>query len=80
MSGSVAANGGVKYAVGDTLTLAVGDRMNGNRILGQHTPYMSGNASGDDKETFVPDSEKLIRLSASVKGQPSKSILPPAIP
>ncbi|UWP60041.1 ABC transporter permease [Ruminococcus gauvreauii] len=58
VSGSVAANGGVKYAVGDTLTLAVGDRMNGNRILGQHTPYMSGNASGDDKETFVPDSEK----------------------
>ncbi|MCH1983952.1 FtsX-like permease family protein [Ruminococcus sp. OA3] len=58
ISASVAANGGVKYAVGDTLTLAVGNRMNGNELLWQHTPYMSGGESGGEKETFIPDSEK----------------------
>lgn len=52
ISGSVAANGGVKFAVGDTLTLAVGNRMNGNEILGQQNPYTSGD------ETFVPQDER----------------------
>ncbi|MRN56368.1 ABC transporter permease [Paenibacillus monticola] len=46
--GHVAAKGGVRFRVGDTLSLAVGSRMNGNKNLGQHTPYISG------KETLVP--------------------------
>lgn len=52
VSGSVAANGGVKFAVGDTLSLAVGSRMNGNANLGQHDPYTAGG------ETLVPQDER----------------------
>ena len=48
----VAAKGGVRFKVGDTLTLAVGHRMDGNKALGQHDPYVSG------KETLVPKTEK----------------------
>ena len=48
----VEANGGVKFVVGDTLSLAVGSRMDGNKILGQHDPYISG------KETLVPKAER----------------------
>lgn len=56
--GHVAANGGVKLAVGDTLSLAVGSRMNGNRNLGQHDPYISGDGLGKVKETLVPKAER----------------------
>ena len=52
VSGSVAANGGVKFAVGDTLSLVVGSRMEVNKNLGQHDPYIFG------KETLVPQDEK----------------------
>ncbi|MBC3797688.1 ABC transporter permease [Acetobacterium tundrae] len=52
VSGSVAANGGVKFAVGDTLSLAVGSRISGNETLGQHDPYTSGG------ETLVPKDER----------------------
>lgn len=52
VSGSVAVNGGVKFSEGDTLSLAVGSRMDGNKNLGQHIPYISG------KETFVPEVER----------------------
>ncbi len=52
VSGSVASNGGVKISIGDTLSLAVGSRMNGKKILGQHDPYTSGG------ETFVPQDER----------------------
>lgn len=48
----VAANGGVKFAVGDKLSLAVGSRMNGNKNLGQHDPYISG------KETLMPKAKR----------------------
>jgi len=48
----VAANGGVKFSVGDTLSLAVGSRMDGDENLGQHDPYISG------KETLVPKAER----------------------
>ncbi|MBU3178521.1 FtsX-like permease family protein [Clostridium estertheticum] len=48
VSMSVEANGGVKFAEGDKLSLAVGSRMNGNKNLGQHDPYISG------KETLMP--------------------------
>ncbi|MHC1772155.1 MAG: ABC transporter permease [Flexilinea sp.] len=44
----VAAKGGVRFTVGDTLSFAVGSRMDGNKNLGQHDPYVSG------KETLVP--------------------------
>jgi putative ABC transport system permease protein len=43
---------GIKLRVGDTLNLAVGNRMSGNKNLGQHDPYISG------KETLVPKAEK----------------------
>ncbi|GIO39055.1 ABC transporter permease [Paenibacillus antibioticophila] len=52
VSGRVATNSGVKFAVGDKLTLAVGSRMTGNKKLGQHDPYLSG------KETLVPQDER----------------------
>lgn len=45
---SVEVKGGVKYAVGDKLSLAIGSRMDGNKKLGQQVPYISG------KETLVP--------------------------
>lgn len=48
----VAAKGGVRFTVGDTLSLAVGSRMDGNKNLGQHDPYISG------KETLVPKAER----------------------
>jgi putative ABC transport system permease protein len=49
---SVEANGGVKFAVGDKLSLAVESRINGNENLGQHAPYISGG------ETLVPKAER----------------------
>ncbi|ENJ9654495.1 FtsX-like permease family protein [Clostridium botulinum] len=52
----VAIKGGVKFAVGDTLSLAVGSRMNGNKNLGQHAPYISG------KETLVPKAERTYKV------------------
>ncbi|MEA4926579.1 MAG: ABC transporter permease [Syntrophomonadaceae bacterium] len=48
----VAANGGVKISVGDTLTLAVGTRQAGNETLNQHDPYRS------EEETLTPTVEK----------------------
>ena len=52
VSGSVMTKGGVSCKVGDTLTIAVGNRMDGNKKLGQGNPYISG------KETFVPKAER----------------------
>ena len=52
VSGSVMTKGGVQFKVGDTLTLAVGNRMGGDKKLGQHDPYISG------KETFVSKAER----------------------
>jgi putative ABC transport system permease protein len=54
----VAAKGGVRFKVGDTLSLAVGSRMDANKNLGQHDPYLSGGESGEGKETLVPKAEK----------------------
>ncbi|MDR3601381.1 MAG: FtsX-like permease family protein [Desulfosporosinus sp.] len=54
----VAANGGVKFAVGDKLSLAVGSRMDGNKNLGQHDLYISGGKPGKVKETLVPKAER----------------------
>jgi putative ABC transport system permease protein len=52
VSGSVTTKGGVQYAVGDTVSLAMGKRMNGNEKLGQNDPYTS------EGETFVPQDER----------------------
>lgn len=50
----LSANGGINYAVGDTLSLAVGDRVNGSGRLTQHTPYNPE----DGSEAVVPKAEK----------------------
>lgn len=52
VSGKTATNGGVSYTVGDTVSLSVGSRMNGNKELAQNDPYTSG------AETLVPRGEK----------------------
>lgn len=52
VSGKVTSDAGVSYGVGDTLTFAVGDRMNGNGKLSQSNPYTSGN------EVFLEREEK----------------------
>ena len=48
----IAANGGVKISIGDTLHLSVGNRMSGDQKLSQHEPYHAG------KETLVPMTDK----------------------
>ena len=55
-------NGGVKFSIGDTISLDVGNRMNGDRILGQHNPYMSGDEEGSFKEAFVPKKKKTYKV------------------
>lgn len=53
----VAANGGVKISVGDTLDLRVGTRQAGEgETLGQHDPYRSG------KESLTSASEKAYKV------------------
>lgn len=54
----VAANGGVKFSVGDKVSLAVGKRMGADKILGQHDPYLSGNLPDTFHETLVPEGIK----------------------
>ena len=56
VSGSVMTKGGVQLKVGDTLTLAAGNRMNGNKKLSQGDPYISG------KETLVPKAERTYKV------------------
>lgn len=51
VSGKVATDGGVKFSVGDTISLPVGNRMNGNEKLNQSDPY-----AGD--ETLVSQGER----------------------
>lgn len=54
----VAANGGVTFSVGDTLSLPIGSRIDGTKNLGQHDPYLSGDEPGTVKETLIPKTEK----------------------
>jgi putative ABC transport system permease protein len=51
--GHVAAKGGVRFKMGDTLALSVGSRMDGDKVLSQHDPFRSGG-----KEVLVPEGEK----------------------
>lgn len=54
----VAAKGGVRFTVGDTLSLAIGSRMEANENLGQHDLYISGDELGMVKETLIPKVER----------------------
>lgn len=56
VSGKVATDGGVKFAVGDTISLPVGNRMNGNDNLNQSDPYTVGD------ETFVSQGERSYKV------------------
>jgi len=58
----VAIKGGVRFKVGDTLTLAVGNRMDGNKNLGQHDPYQLGGESGEGKEVLVTKAERTYKV------------------
>ncbi|WP_371025416.1 FtsX-like permease family protein (plasmid) [Paraclostridium ghonii] len=53
---SVESNGGVKLAEGDTISLDVGNRIDGNKNLGQHDSYISG------KETLMPKSKRTYKV------------------
>lgn len=55
----IAANGGVKYAVGETLSLAVGERLKGNNRLNQHIAY-DGTKKNQEKLTVT--SEKKYKI------------------
>lgn len=51
----VAANGGVKYSVGDVVTFDVGGRVSEGETLNQHDPYRTGESG---TETLVPAGKK----------------------
>lgn len=51
----LAANGGVHFALGDTMTLTVGERIKGKQVLGQHEPYTG-------KEHLEPRMEKTYKV------------------
>ena len=53
----LSANGGVNYAVGDTISLSVGDRVGGNGKLTQHIPYNAEGAT-EGEEILEPKDEK----------------------
>lgn len=48
----VAAKGGVRFKEGDKLVLSIGNRVQGNKNLGQHDPYVS------EKEALVPEADR----------------------
>lgn len=52
VSGRAETDGGLNYTLGDTLSLTVGNRMNGDKKLNQSDPYSS------DSETFVPQENR----------------------
>ena len=54
----VAANGGVQISVGDSLSLAVGNRQDESGTLWQHDPYRSEEESGTAPETLTVTAEK----------------------
>lgn len=60
----IAANGGVKILLGDTLTLSVGNRMSDDQKLSQHNSYHAG------KETLVPMTEKTYTV-VGICGRPA---------
>ena len=55
----VAAKAGVRFKVGDTMLLDVGNRMDGNKRLGQHDAFRSGEKPGEAKEALVTNTAKM---------------------
>lgn len=55
----VAAKAGVRFKVGDTMLLDIGNRMDGNKRLGQHDAFRSGEKPGEAKEALVTNTEKM---------------------
>lgn len=51
----LAANGGVKISIGDTVTLTSGTRMKGAQVLSQHDPFRSGEETltGSSSKTYT---------------------------
>ena len=58
----IAIKGGVRFKVGDTLSLAVGSRLEGNKNLNQHDPYLTGGELGEGQEVLVPQAEKTYKV------------------
>ncbi len=74
VSSKVATDGGVKFAVGDTISLDVGKRMSENEKLGQSDPYTAGS------EVLCHRIRKLIQLWVSVESPYLKNLLHQDIP
>lgn len=72
VSGKVATDGGVKLAVGDTISLPVGKRMNGNEKLSQSDPYTAGDetlvSQGERSYTVVGTCRKPVFEDSSAPG------------
>lgn len=58
----IAIKAGVRLKIGDILSLTVGNRMNGNKNLSQHDPYLAGDKSGKGKEVLVSKREKTYKV------------------
>ncbi|MFD2878119.1 hypothetical protein ACFTAO_22380 [Paenibacillus rhizoplanae] len=63
----LAANGGIKLAEGDTLTLVVGDRMNGNQRLNQHDAFLRGISLRRAQKLWCPGQSGPTRLPESTQ-------------
>lgn len=58
----VASNGGVSFSEGDTITLTVGNRMDGSERLNQHDPCELEGDEDTPRETFVPREKKSYKV------------------
>lgn len=54
----IASNGGVPISEGDTLSLTVGNRMEGSKRLSQHDPYITENNQEASQERLTEKEEK----------------------
>lgn len=54
----VASNGGIRFSEGDTISLTVGNRMDGSKKLTQHDPCKLEGDKKSISEAFVPKQEK----------------------
>ena len=76
----VAANGGVTYAVGDTLSLAIGSRMAGKAVSASMIPFLPEMNRGRKTKPLCLRKKEPIRLSASAKDRLSRNLLRRVIP
>lgn len=56
ISGGIASRGGVKLPVGSSITLDIGKRSSGDRVLWQDTPYKAGD------EIFMPQQKRTYKV------------------